>query len=71
MIITYNKKVREKTFSAKSHTSKWRARFDSSRPVTFQYLLHLSESFGIPIHSVFIDGVLLYALFINTSEFHP
>ena len=62
---------KKRLFLRKSHTSKWRARFVSSRPVTFQYPLHLSESFGIPIHSVFIDEFLLYALFINTSEFHP
>ena len=53
--ISYKKRL----FLRKSHTSKWRARFVSSRPVTFQYPLHLSESFGIPIHSVFIDGFFI------------
>ena len=52
----HNKK---RLFLRKSHMSKWRARFVSSRPVTFQYPLHLSESFGIPIHSVFSDGFFI------------
>lgn len=51
-------------FLRKSHTSKWRARFVSSRPVTFQYPLHFSESFGIPIHSVFIDGVFIVCFYL-------
>ena len=54
-----NKSNKKRLFLRKSHTSKWRARFVSSRPVTFQHPLHLSESFGIPIHSVFIDGVFI------------
>ena len=56
---TRNSINKKRLFLRKSHTSKWRARFVSCRPVTFQYLLHLSESFDIPIHSVFIDGVFI------------